>query len=84
MTTLHPNIEISGPLPIRIWRQVRAVGRKKLAFYAGLSESRLSDLERGYRFATDDERRRVAVALGVAESDIEWPDPNSRRLTSVG
>jgi len=47
-------------------------GRRQyqIAREAGLTENELSRIVRGRRSPTPDERRRLAVALGVAEPDI--------------
>ena len=41
----------------------------------GISQSKISLIERGYVSPSEDEKDRIASALGFGAREIEWPGP---------
>jgi transcriptional regulator with XRE-family HTH domain len=50
---------------------------------AGISQSKMSLLERGYIIPTDKEKELIAKALGFRVSEIEWPVEQNGDLNSL-
>ncbi len=70
------SVEIPPPLhPLREIRLRRGISQDRLAELSGLSQSRVSRLERGAA-PEDDEAQRLAKALGVAAAVLFPPDSN--------
>lgn len=38
----------------------------------GIHQSKISLIERGYVVPSEEERQKIAIALGIRETDIEW------------
>jgi len=38
----------------------------------GIHQSKISNFERGYLIPREDEKNRIAKALGIKASDIDW------------
>jgi predicted transcriptional regulator len=45
-----------------------------LALLTGLSQSKISLIERGYIMPTDSEERIILTSLGVTKEEIQWHD----------
>lgn len=45
-----------------------------LRLKTGIHQSKISHFENGYLVPRDDERKRIAKALGVKASDLNWSD----------
>ncbi|MCK5219840.1 helix-turn-helix transcriptional regulator [bacterium] len=43
-----------------------------LCIKTGIQQSKISHFERGYLAPRDEERKRIAKALGVKASDLNW------------
>ena len=43
-----------------------------LRLKTGISQTKISHFERGYLLPRDDEKQRIAKALGVKASDLDW------------
>lgn len=70
------SVEIPPPLhPLREIRLRRGISQDRLAELSGLSQSRVSRLERGAA-PEDDEAQRLAKVLGVAAAVLFPPDSN--------
>ena len=59
---------------LRVLRAERDITQMRVARDAGLSNSRYWQIENGFGSdPNDDEQAKVAAALGVKKSDIDWP-----------
>lgn len=71
------SVEILPPLhPLREIRLRRGISQDRLAELAGLSQSRVSRIERGAA-PEDTEAQRLAEALGVTVAALFPPDPSA-------
>jgi transcriptional regulator with XRE-family HTH domain len=61
------------PLTIRSVRGLNELSQQSLAKIIGISQSKLSAIERGFTSPSGEERRQIAAALGVHISQIAWP-----------
>ena len=43
-----------------------------LCIKTGIQQSKISHFERGYLVPRDDEKKRIAKALGIKMSDLAW------------
>jgi transcriptional regulator with XRE-family HTH domain len=59
---------------LREARFVLNVTQVELAFATGINQARLSQIERGFRKPSDDEKRRIAKALRKKKNEIEYPE----------
>jgi hypothetical protein len=57
-------------VPLKVQIIESGMSQRRIAWDAGLSESRFSDIVRGWGRAKDWERASIAQVLGVAESQI--------------
>ncbi|HUQ23440.1 MAG TPA: cupin domain-containing protein [Gaiellaceae bacterium] len=73
-----PHTEVDVGERVRTIRHLRRLTLKEIAERTGLSESFLSQAERGLTSASIASLQRIAAALGVAVSDLFAPD-NTRR-----
>ena len=58
---------------LRMLRLIQGISQFQLAKQAGISASRLSYLERSIELPREDEKKRIAKALGVRPEEI-WSD----------
>jgi transcriptional regulator with XRE-family HTH domain len=54
-------------------RAEKALTQWDLALETGISQARVSLIERGYIIPRLDEKQRLATALGLKTDQIEWP-----------
>jgi DNA-binding XRE family transcriptional regulator len=66
------------PLSIRSVRGMNQMPQMALAKVIGISQSKLSGIERGYTSPSVDEKRRIAAALGVRIDQVAWPAPKDK------
>jgi transcriptional regulator with XRE-family HTH domain len=77
------SVEIPPPLhPMREIRLRRGVSQDRLAELAGLSQSRVSRLERGAA-PENDEAQRIADALGVPVATLFPSDTSAPELSLI-
>lgn len=76
----HPDVDVGAR--VRAIRQLRRLTLKEVAERTGLSESFLSQAERGLTSASIASLQRIAEALGVAVSDLFAPDGTRRPRVS--
>ncbi len=50
---------------------------------AKIAQSTYSLIERGYKVPSDEERKRLARALGCRVDEIEWERPHAERLAQA-
>jgi transcriptional regulator with XRE-family HTH domain len=72
--SLEPPVNVDVGERVRSIRQLRRLTLKEVAVRTGLSESFLSQAERGVTSASIASLQRIAEALGVAVSDLFAPD----------
>ncbi len=48
-----------------------------LCIKTGIQQSKISHFERGYLTPRDDEKKRIAKALGVKAVDLDWEEIES-------
>ena len=60
-------------MTLRELRFHKKVSQLEVAFASGMSQTKLSLIERGYAVAKRRERERIAAALGVQSEQIDWP-----------
>ena len=59
---------------LRVLRAERDLSQAQVAYLAGMSQAKYSQIERGGgMLATDDQRQAIADALEVTVDDIAWP-----------
>lgn len=56
---------------LRRLRLAHGLSQDELGFRAGVSQARLSRAERGYLRLGEEERQRIAIALGVELAELE-------------
>lgn len=61
---------LDGANPVRVWREHRGMGRKRLAEASGLSTSYLSQVESGKRKPSPEALTAIAKELGLEPDDI--------------
>jgi transcriptional regulator with XRE-family HTH domain len=76
--SVDPQTEVDVGERVRAIRHLRRLTLKEVAERAGLSESFLSQAERGLTSASIASLQRIATALGVAVSDLFVPDGTRR------
>jgi DNA-binding XRE family transcriptional regulator len=59
---------------LREARFLSNVTQVELAFATGINQARLSQIERGFRKPSDDEKRRITKALRKKKNEIEYPE----------
>ena len=59
-------------------RKERNFTQWDMAIYSGMSQTKISLIERGYIQPNSGEKSKIASILGVSLDDIEWPE--ERRL----
>lgn len=64
---------LDGASPIRAWREQRGLSLDALAASARVDASRLTELERSARKATQADLRKLARALGTEVDDLRDP-----------
>ena len=79
---VDPQTEVDVGERVRAIRHLRRLTLKEVAERAGLSESFLSQAERGLTSASIASLQRIATALGVAVSDLFAPDETRRPRVS--
>jgi transcriptional regulator with XRE-family HTH domain len=80
--SVDPQTEVDVGERVRAIRHLRRLTLKEVAERAGLSESFLSQAERGLTSASIASLQRIASALGVAVSDLFAPDGTRRPRVS--
>jgi len=80
--TVEPQTDVDVGARLRGIRQLRRLTLKEVAERTGLSESFLSQAERGLTSASIASLQRIAEALGVAVSDLFAPDSTRRPRVS--
>jgi transcriptional regulator with XRE-family HTH domain len=80
--SVDPQTEVDVGERVRAIRHLRRLTLKEVAERAGLSESFLSQAERGLTSASIASLQRIATALGVAVSDLFAPDGTRRPRVS--
>ncbi len=79
---VDPQPEVDVGSRVRAIRHLRRLTLKEVAERTGLSESFLSQAERGLTSASIASLQRIATALGVAVSDLFAPDSTRRPRVS--
>lgn len=80
--SVDPQTDVDVGERVRAIRQLRRLTLKEVAERTGLSESFLSQAERGLTSASIASLQRIAAALGVAVSDLFAPDGTRRPRVS--
>jgi DNA-binding XRE family transcriptional regulator len=62
---------MAGEVPVRVWREHRALSARALASRAGISASYLSQIETGKKPGSFDAVAKLARTLGVTIEDLE-------------
>ena len=57
--------ELTGELPIKLWREHRGMTQQELATLAGISKPYLSQIETGKRQGTVETLSTIARSIGV-------------------
>ncbi len=57
---------------LRALRRKMALSQRELAAKAGITQSTLNRIETGLQEPIPKTKRKIAVALGVEPSDIQW------------
>jgi len=50
-----------------------------LSLISGISQSKLSLIERGYIVPSDEDKRRICEALNLDRDEIYWPNKEGKR-----
>jgi transcriptional regulator with XRE-family HTH domain len=58
---------------LRVVREQKKLSQWDLAVRAGVSQTWVSLVERGYVRPSEDQREQVAKALGMQADEIQWP-----------
>jgi transcriptional regulator with XRE-family HTH domain len=70
-------------LELREKRVLSRLTQYDIVTRARIPQSTYSLIERGYKVPNDDERQRLARALGCQVDEIEWEKPHAERLAEV-
>lgn len=60
-------------MKLKVARAEKDLTQWDLALKAGVSQAKVSLIERGHIVPSDDDRQRMAAALGLEADQIDWP-----------
>jgi transcriptional regulator with XRE-family HTH domain len=75
---------ILTPFFMEVFMDLREARFKKkmtqfdLRIKSGIHQSKISNIERGYVTPREDEKRALAKALGLRETDLKWKEAGQR------
>ena len=67
-------------MELREGRFKKRLSQWDLKLKTGINQTKISLIERGYVSPTQEEKVKLAKALGVREDDLTWPDAKEEAL----
>lgn len=65
-------------MDLRTIRKAKSMSQWSVAVCAGMSQAKLSTIEIGYVTPSQEDKQKIAAALGVPVHAIEWPSIEGR------